>query len=143
MTRLFIKPIAAILLCVGTIVGCSDGAQTNSSSSAQTSPPAPAVPEIRITKWGPESTKSGQGFNVQADGQSAMWFEASGVGGASTYEVKFGETLLTNVVIQQGKGGSVLVPKSAIEKPGTYQVTLIEKPSGRTFELGMFTVSAN
>lgn len=143
MMNLSIRSVAATLLCLSAIVGCSDRAQTQPSVNAQTTPATSALPEIRITKWGPESTKASQGFNVQADGQSAMWFEASGVGGASTYEIRFGETLLTNVVIQQGKGGSVLVPKSAIDKPGTYQVTLIEKPSGRKFDLGMFSVNAN
>jgi hypothetical protein len=116
--------------------GCSE--KKEASPVPETSQAAEA--NLQITKWGPQSTKVGQGFNVQPSGESALWFEAPAIGGLHTYEVWFGDTKLENVSIVQNKGGSALVPSKLLAQAGKYPVYIIAKPAGTKYEVGTLEI---
>lgn len=100
------------------------------------------VSAIQVPNWGPRETPAGKGFNVQSNGNSAIWFEAKGIG-TNTVEVWLGDTKLEHPVVDPEKGGSAEVPPALIAKPGKYPYYLVAKPSGTRVEIGTFEVKAN
>jgi hypothetical protein len=107
-------------------------------------PAAPAAaPMAQVVNWGPKGTAAGKGFSVQSNGNSAIWFEAPGIGNANTVEVWFGDRKLEGMAITPGKGGSAEVPPELITKAGRYPIYLVMKPSGARVDVGTFEVTAN
>lgn len=100
------------------------------------------VPTLKVTKWGPESTVKGQVFYKQANGQSALWWEADGWINPKAMEVWYGNQRLQEASLVSYKGGSALVPQSAIANVGKFPVYLLHKPSGTKYEIGTFAVTA-
>ncbi len=100
------------------------------------------VPTIKFAKWGPQSTVKGQVFNKQPNGQSALWWEADGSVNPKTMELWIGNQRIPGPELVSHKGGSALVPDSAIAKVGKFPVYLLHKPSGTKYEMGIFEVVA-
>lgn len=99
-----------------------------------------AAPEISITAWGPQSTFAGDGFNVQKNGVSAMWFKMSGAVAPGTMEAWFGNRKLEKFSVVSDKGGAMQIPQELFAKEGEYPVYLVHKPSKKRYELGKFLV---
>jgi hypothetical protein len=109
----------------------------------EATPPVATAPkaEVSILKWGPQETKAGSGFSVQANGNSALWFEQRGIHSAESAQVWFGNTQLNGMAITPNVGGSAEVPPALISKPGKYPVYLILKPQNQRVDLGTFEVT--
>jgi len=130
MKKIFTLALVSLMtLC---LTACSDG--TKDVASAE------KAVEIKILNWGPKETKVGTGFSLQANGNSAIWFEQRGIPHAGAAEVWLDKTALPGSVITPNVGGSAEVPPSLISKPGKYPVYLILKPQNQRVELGTFEV---
>ena len=130
IARLSRFTVTGAILCV--LLACSDRAVQNS--------PAPVAPNVTIIKWGPQVTKASQGFSVQSNGNSALWFEQRGIQSAPSVEVWFDQTRLPGVVINPDQMGSAEVPSDLLTRPGRYPVYLKVLPNGTRVELGIFEV---
>ncbi|MBD8049680.1 hypothetical protein [Limnohabitans radicicola] len=123
------------ILCMAIaslLLACSDDVKTPASTENKV--------EVSILKWGPQGTKAGKGFAIQANGNSALWFEQRGVHSAESAQVWFDNTQLTGMAITPNVGGSAEIPPALIAKPGKYPVYLILKPQNQRVELGTFEV---
>jgi len=121
--------VSFMTLC---FTACSDG--TKDIASAE------KAVEIKILNWGPKETKAGTGFSLQANGNSAFWFEQRGIPHAGAAEVWLDKTALPGSVITPNVGGSAEVPPALIAKPGKYPVYLILKPQNQRVDIGTFEV---
>jgi hypothetical protein len=99
------------------------------------------IPNIKILKWGPDTTTLGQEFNKQPNGISAIWFSMTGEIYPGTVEAWFGNFKLSNAVIESDKGGAMQIPTVLLQKAGEYPVYLIHVPSQKRFEVGTFKVN--
>jgi hypothetical protein len=91
--------------------------------------PAPIAEPAESTKltvihWGPEKTKAGEAFNVQADGNSGIWFELDReVPPGTSIAGTFGGKPLIGAVVN-GKFGAATIPLDYIATAGTYPMEL-------------------
>lgn len=120
------------LLCALVLPGCSDSLVGGHVVASE---------EVTVSKWGPQITKAGVAFSVQANGNSALWFEQRGVRSVTSVEVWFGDTKLPGLVIKPDEMGSVEVLPELLTKPGKYPVALKVISDGKRIELGMFEVT--
>ncbi len=90
--------------------------------SRMTEPTEPAA--VKIIKWGPEKVPHGKVFNVQADGNSGIWFELDSPVPAGTSIVGSfdGKPLIGPVV--NGKFAAATIPVDYLSAPGTYSMEL-------------------
>ncbi len=90
-----------------------------------------------LQKMGPMKTKAGVAFNVQTNGESAIWTLAENATGTTV--IVWGETQLKS---DYGSSTSVTatVPKELYAKPGQYQVYLLDKKTGKKSNSLVFTV---
>lgn len=102
--------------------------------------PAPGVPAgadcgLAVEAWGPQSTREGQGFNLQADGRSALWFRFAAVQGEPRLLVDGQEA----EQVISGREGSVVLPAGArlLREPGEYALGW-RCPGGASGEIGRF-----
>jgi hypothetical protein len=124
--------LTSALFMALALVACSDGVKDSAVAEAKI--------EISILKWGPQGTKAGNGFAIQPNGNSALWFEQRGIHNAESVQVWFDNTKLTGMALTPNVGGSAEVPPTLIAKPGKYPVYLILKPQNQRVELGTFEV---
>ena len=122
--------VSLISACL--LIACSDEVKTPVTTAGKV--------EVSILKWGPQGTKAGTGFAVQANGNSALWFEQRGINSAESVQVWFDNTQLAGIALTPNVGGSAEVPPSLISQPGKYPVYLILKPQNQRVELGTFGV---
>ncbi|HJV66869.1 MAG TPA: hypothetical protein VJ550_14125 [Geomonas sp.] len=124
--------IAILLaLAVGVASGCSKSQETqDASKQATASAPAPqqTQQQLALLDFGPKTITVGTDFNVQPNGQSALWAKAENVT-PSTVIVLNGEQMKSNPK-QDGKMITCLVPKQSYTTPGTYPIYLIDTKSG-------------
>jgi hypothetical protein len=105
-------------------------------------PPDTEIPTLKITQWGPDSTVKGEVFNKQANGLSAIWWQADGVVNPKAMEVWLGKQKLQEPSFLPNKGGTAFVPQSAITTVGKFPFYLVHKPSATKYEIGTFEVKA-
>lgn len=129
--------LTLLVLLTSSVVACSDSQKTLSKQEPITS----QENVIKVTNWGPKSTKVGQGFLLQANGDSVIWFEFTGPADANRLEVWFGDQKLTSVAVVPGKGGSATVPPKLFSKAGNIPVYLIYTATGAKVEIGTFEIS--
>jgi hypothetical protein len=129
-TIAFLLPLA-FLLCISA---CSDSTKDALPTSAE------VKNTVTVVNWGPQFTKAGASFAVQANGNSALWFEQRGIHSAESVQVWFDNTQLKGMAITPNVGGSAEVPPALISKPGKYPVYLILKPQNQRVDLGTFEV---
>jgi len=129
----------AIISATALMSACSDDSASQTSAAVASS--APAVQEIKVTKWGPHGTVAGKGFSVQPNGDSALWFEFTGSGNAKNIEVWFGDQKLSGVAIIPDQGGSAQVPAALISAPKKVLVYLLDLSTGKKSELGTFEIT--
>ena len=137
------------LLCLAFALSACDSQPTAApGSTAAVPPPAPiadpATPAVsatpKVIKWGPERGKAGEPFNVQADGNSGIWFElespvAAGTSIAGTFD---GKPLIGPVL--NGKFGAATIPADYITAPGTYAMELRIPAEGPAIPAGSIII---
>lgn len=101
---------------------------------------APAEPvDLTIVNWGPKGTKAGTGFNVQADGASAIFFTVKHAGPGLV--IMFNNQDLPKPAISRATNTiSASVPDELIQTAGEFEVFVMDKESGRKSEPVMFKV---
>lgn len=127
--------IVNIIFCFATaflLIACSDEAKTPVTAASKI--------EVLILNWGPQETKAGTGFAIQANGNSAIWFKQRGIHSADSVQVWFDNSKLAGMALTPNVDGSAEVPPSLLSKPGKYPVYLILKPQNQRVELGTFEV---
>jgi len=81
-----------------------------------------------LKEIGPLKTKAGQGFNVQPNGESAMWFKTENAT-KSTVAI-WGETRLNTTFVNPKELTALVVPKELYSKPGQFQIYLLDTKTG-------------
>src|SRR5659263_41655 len=120
------------MFLVALLVGCLDkkpAAQPSVDNISQAE-----SQQVKVTEWNPHTAVAGQGFNLQRDGDSAIWIRGSIVGDSSTYTAMFGDTKISNVAVSENKLVSFQVHKSLTANPGKYPIILIVKASGQRID---------
>jgi hypothetical protein len=142
------RKIPSLLLLALVLSACDSQPTAAPASTAAVPPPAPlpepAKPAVaavpKVIKWGPEHAKAGEAFNVQADGNSGIWFQLdqdvpAGTSITGTFD---GKPLIGPVV--NGKFGAATIPVDYIATPGTYAMELHIPADGPAIAAGSITV---
>ncbi|WP_143593765.1 hypothetical protein [Synechococcus sp. 1G10] len=95
--------------------------------------------EIILKSYGPENIKAGVPFNVQPDGESAMWADATGAP-SSAVPVLAGVELPAVAVRDGGTLVTAIVPSKLTVKPGKYPLLLMDKTTGKKSNVIDFVV---
>lgn len=95
--------------------------------------------ELTIKNWGPASVTLGNGFNVQPNGQSALWMIGENVS-KDTVICWEGKALKTQVDPEQSVL-TALVPKELYATEGRYTIFFKDEKTGLTSTSVYFTVS--
>jgi hypothetical protein len=90
-----------------------------------------------LKQMGPMKTKVGVGFNVQSNGESAIWTITENA--TRTTVVVWGETQLHST-FGGSNGVTALVPKELYSKSGQFQVYLLDTKTGKKSNHLIFTV---
>jgi len=85
--------------------------------------PAPEVPRPAIEILYPAETLAGQGFNIQADGSSALAIKCRNASGSSVI-VWEGSRLVTAFGGPTAVSG--IVPKDLFAQPGKYRIEILD-----------------
>jgi hypothetical protein len=92
---------------------------------------------LLLKEIGPSKTKTGQGFNPQAHGESAMWAKVQNA--TDTTVIMWGETKLPT--FKQAEGFlTVPVSKGLYAKAGQYNIYLLDTKTGAKSNSLVFTV---
>ncbi len=97
---------------------------------------AKPTPPPLIKDFGPKKTKAAQGFNVQPDGTSALWIQA-----ANTTEstiIVWGDRQVRT--FKEPYGLSAPIQKELYDKPGSYNIYLLDTVTGAKSNSVVFTV---
>lgn len=98
--------------------------------------------ELKIGKWGPDSTKAGVVPNEQPDGSMGIWIEVlSDTQNFGEAQVLFGGRPAKTTSVQTKLITAAISPEELI--PGDKEVIVKHMASGKTFPVGVFKVSAN
>jgi hypothetical protein len=124
--------ICLINISILSVTGCSD-----SSNSV----PANEVSQIEVRNWGPHTTNVGKSFNIQPNGESAIWFETTWTGKAESLIVRIDNQTLDKVAVNSGKAISVTIPSSFLIAPKKSSIKLINKVTGQQVDVGVFEVT--
>ena len=114
-----LKAAVLVLIMVWVFIGCQK---------------APLV----LKEMGPSKTKAGQAFNVQPDGNAAMWFKTENA--TKTTVVVWGETQLKTTFADSKSITALVAPKELYSKPGQVQVHLFDMKTGVKSNSLTFTV---
>lgn len=96
------------------------------------------VSNLKIVKMGPTIVKSGQDFNVQPNGVSAMWVETEN---ATKATVVVWEDKQLRTVIGNPNAVSAYVPKELYVKPGRFNIFLLDTQTGAKSNTVVVTVT--
>lgn len=130
--------VSVVMIFLMALSGCGDsGNKTLAPNSAITD----VKPNIVIKNWGPQATGAKKAFNVQPNGQSAIWFEMQGAVQPNAMEAYFGDKKIDGLTIQSDKGGALLVPEELLAKAGKYPVYLMHLQSKTRIDIGSFEVN--
>jgi hypothetical protein len=81
-----------------------------------------------LKEIGPFKTKTGQGFNVQPNGESAIWFKTENA--TRTTVAVWGETRLITTYVSPTELTALVAPKELYSKPGQIQIYLLDTNTG-------------
>jgi hypothetical protein len=104
-----LKVVCLSFLIIFLFIGCSK---------------APPV----LKQMGPIKTKAGVAFNVQPNGESAMWFKTENA--TQTTVAVWGETRLNTTFVNPKELTALVVPKELYSKPGQFQIYLLDTKTG-------------
>lgn len=97
----------------------------------------------KISAWGPQKTTQGQTFNPQPNGNSALWFNTTGLTGPH-YVVFFGKYPTHSTVHASGLITADLLPVEALEatqETGTIPIYLVDSRKYIKQKMGEFTIT--
>lgn len=130
----------AMVCSVAVVVALSLAACGNQSANTTSANPVPQSPatasampalfNLKITSWGPESTKAGVVFNKQPNGSAALWIRVNHSLSGDEVAVEFNGVLLQAIV--SGDLVTTGVPVDLYAKPGTYKVHVITRRGKQT-----------
>ncbi|QWV92464.1 hypothetical protein KP004_14810 [Geomonas oryzisoli] len=119
-----------MLLVAVAFAGCDKKEAQEASKATQTAPAAPAQPgqQLVLVDFGPKATPVGKDFNIQPNGESALWAKAENVTPSTVI-------VLNNVQMKsnpkkEGNAITCFVPKSAYSAAGEYPVFLLDTKTG-------------
>jgi hypothetical protein len=137
MKARFVLMMLAITL---TLASCGDykPEATAEEKPAPAAAPATAEKHFAITEFGPHETKAGQGFNIQPDGISALWFNTENA--TLSTVVVINETVLPTAVGPDGKLVTAGVPKALFAKSGELPIYLLNQKTGEKSNAVKFIV---
>ena len=125
--------LASYLVSVLLLGGCSDKKPTDNANVLAS--------QITVTEWQPRSVVMEKSFNTQPNGDSALWFIASGIHTSDNYEFWFGDKKIDALFIEPNKSGTVTIPKEFIKSPGKFPLYLLSKADNKKIDLGIFEVT--
>jgi hypothetical protein len=100
--------------------------------------------DVKVENWGPRETLAGTRFNIQPNGQSAVWVTVKGVSRHPKTHVIFGgEEISGTDLAVQDEAVTFLVRDELIQKSGLYEVAIFEGDTGRKILIGNFEVKKN
>lgn len=82
---------------------------------------------LLLKQIGPVEVKAGQDFNVQPNGQSAMWAKTEN---ATKTTIIMWENVKLHTTFGNPNNVTALVPKELYSKPGQFQVYLLDTKTG-------------
>jgi hypothetical protein len=129
--------LISFLLTLSTFwAGCGENKPV---ATSEEKPAAPAAEKhLTIKDFGPRETKAGEGFNLQPNGVSALWFSTENA--TLTTVVVFNETTLPSSIQNDGKLVTAGVPKALFGKAGESPVYLLDKATGEKSNAMKFVV---
>lgn len=90
----------------------------------------------KILNFGPVSVLSGQDFNIQTNGESAIWLKIAG--NSNSIVVKFNEKNLN--AFSKDDLLTCNIPKELYQEPGEHKIYLKDESTGLTSNVVVFTV---
>ena len=136
---------AALLIRLALIcslaVSCSDRATKNEETKN--------ISEVKIEKWGPRDvenwgpreTPAGKRFNVQPNGQSAIWVKVKAISKHPKTHILFDKVEISGRDLSvQYIGVTFVVRDVLIRKTGLFKIAIIEGDTGRKIVVGEFQV---
>lgn len=121
--------LCALALMVTVALAACGQQSPNVSASAQSSAKTPLGPatvsKLEIIGYGPTHTKAREGFNLQANGESALWVRLNQ--SLSGYEVTI---KLNNTPLNAATSGNMvtaIVPAALYAGPGTFSLRVIAR----------------
>lgn len=131
-----------IILCVASVLtamtlaacGNQQGNQAGGpSKSTETATPENALPSsLKITSWGPDSTKAGEVFNQQPDGSAAFWVHLDHSVEGDVVWIQFNGAQLQSDI--SGNLVTAKVPASLYAKSGTFKLDVIARRGNQSVQ---------
>lgn len=90
----------------------------------------------KILNFGPVSVKSGQDFNIQTNGESAIWLKINK--SSNSLVVKIDDISIKPFIKDELL--TCNVPKKLYQKPGEHKIYLKDESTGLTSNIVIFTV---
>lgn len=120
--------IAVALAACGHTAGAAANGQASVSGSSASGMHDP----LKITRYGPNSTKAGVPFNVQPNGKAALWVRLNQTLNGDDTAIELDGILLHGTV--SGNLVTATVPKSLYGTPGTFTLFVIARQGSRTVQ---------
>lgn len=124
-------------------IGCGPAPQPVPKKGSATPSPTAAAQSadaaITVGDWGPRQTFLSQGFNVQPNGDSAMFVQVKGLRVDPKNYITFGGLRISGLT-QTTNLVTFAVPKSIYSTVGDKSIVLHEASSGRSVNVGIFKV---
>ncbi|MFA6281810.1 MAG: glycosyltransferase, partial [Candidatus Omnitrophota bacterium] len=95
--------------------------------------------ECVVTNWGPRFTEQNTPFNVQPNGESAIWIEATGIKSSLEIKVLFDGKPMENTCVHS-QGINAVVPLSYLTDMGAKKIVIKDDCSGRITFVGEFNI---
>jgi len=127
-------------------IGCGPAPQPVPKKGSATPSPTAAAQSadaaITVGDWGPRQTSLSQGFNVQPNGDSAMFVQVKGLRVDPKNYITFGGLRISGLT-QTTNLVTFAVPKSIYSTVGDKSIVLHEASSGRSVNVGIFKVQSS
>lgn len=127
--------LIAVLLMTATSAGCkkeerATAPESGREATTQSMPALASQPaqQLVAVKFGPTSVKAGADFNVQSNGQSAMWVQGENIT-PYTVVILDNQRMISSPK-KDGKLITCLVPKQKYSTVGEYPLYLLDTKSG-------------
>lgn len=120
------------------LAGCDDHQPANLDQAAAAGTPSATATAnttsapLLITNWGPRSTLAGKAFNLQPDGNSALWAIVNQSLSGKTVAVELNGKPLPNVAVSNGNAVSVEVPANLYAEKGNFNLRITATRDGHT-----------